>query len=309
MVPDPTQYIKHAFVTGATGIVGLPLCHQLASAGVKVTAYSRTLGEFGFPDGVEHRQGDILDQGALERAAQGADTIFHVAAAVHGSPKSVAEFERINVFGTENVIRTARKIVAKLIHVSSVNVEGYRNGSLNDAYAATKSRAEDLVVEAAREGLHAVIVRPATVYGEIPGKAGLLVDRLIAGTLKVLPAPSRKISPVWSSDLARALIGAGHVGRSGQTYTVAGPTLSTAEFVRLVSDRGGFRQPLVSIPAWIFAVPLQLAWWVRGVSRWTPPVTVESLLNGSSHDGSEAARELGFQYSAIGDIFSRPVSY
>jgi uncharacterized protein YbjT (DUF2867 family) len=126
---------------------------------------------------------------------------------------------------------------------------------------------------------------------------------LLAGSLKILPAPSRKISPVWSGDLADALIAAAKVGLSGRTYTVAGPTLSTGEFVRSVWQSGGLKGPVILIPGWIFAVPLQLAWWAKGVTRWTPPVSVESLLAGSSHDGSEAARELGFEYSTIDMIF------
>lgn len=303
MITDASTGFKHAFVTGATGIVGVPLCRELAAAGVKVTAYSRTAGKYEFPEGVEHIAGDILDQDALEKAAANAEVIFHVAAAVHGSAKDYAEFESMNVRGTENVIRVARKIGAKLVHVSSVNVEAYRNGDLADAYAATKSKGEEVVIAAAKSGLSAVIVRPATVFGSEVGRAGLIVERLHSGSLRVLPAPSRMISPVWSGDLAGALIAAARVGESGQTYTVAGPSLSTGEFVRLVCESGGFTRPKVSVPAWLFAVPLQLMWWVRGVTRWTPPVTVESLLVGSSHDGSAATRELGFEYSAIEEIF------
>lgn len=303
MITDASMGFEHAFVTGATGIVGFPLCLELAAAGINVTAYSRSAEESGFPNSVKHRSGDILDENALERAADGADVIFHVAAAVHGSAKDFAEFESVNVRGTENVIQAARRIDAKLVHISTVNVEHYRNGDLGDAYAATKSKAEELVVEAAVVGLDVVIVRPATVFGEKAGRAGWIVDRLLSGSLKILPAPSRKISPVWSADLARAMIGAARVGQSGRTYTVAGPTMSTGEFVNSVCESGGMSRPLISIPAWMFAAPLLMAWWASGVTRWTPPISVESLLSGSSHDGSDAARELGFEYSAIKEIF------
>ena len=303
MVTDTSMGFKHAFVTGATGIVGVPLCRELARVGVKVTAFSRSAGEYGLPESAGHLLGDILDEHALENAARGCDVMFHAAAAVHGSAKTYAEFELVNVHGTENVIRVARKIGARLIHVSSVNVVGFRNGELTDPYAATKSKAEELVTEAAQDGLDAVIVRPATVFGEVAGRAGLIVDRLMSGSLKILPAPSRMISPVWSTDLASALIGAARVGGSGRTYTVAGPTMSTGEFVKAVCENGGFGQPLISIPARVFAVPLQLAWWGREITRWTPPIAVNSLLSGSMHDGIGAARELGFDYTTIREIF------
>lgn len=303
MVTEPSMRFKHVFVTGFTGIVGVALCRKLIEMGVQVTGYSRGASAYRLPEGVEHVRGDVLDRASLVASAAGADVIFHVAAAVHGSAKTYSEFERINVDGTANVIRVARDVGAKLVHVSSVNVAGFRAGELNDAYAATKSKAEELVAEAAGNGLDAVIVRPATVFGNEVGRAGLIVDRVLAGSLRVLPAPSRLISPVWSRDLAVALVRAAEVGQLGNTYTVAGPTLSTGDFVRAMCESGGFRRPLISIPGWIFAAPLQVMWWGKGVTRWTPPVSVESLLHGSTHDGMDAAQELGYEYTPIDRIF------
>jgi dihydroflavonol-4-reductase len=303
MVTDPPPTFKHAFVTGATGIVGVPLCRKLVKFGVKVTAYSRTRGESALPDEVDHVCGDILDQAALAAAVEGADVVFHAAAAVHSSASTYSEFERMNVVGTKNVIQASRKIGAKLVHVSTVNVDGFRNGELADDYASTKSQGEEFVIEAARNGDQTVVVRPATVFGNKQGTAGLIVDRLLAGTLKWLPAPSRRISPVWSDDLALALIRAAEVGNSGSTYTVAGPTTSTGDFVRSVCFAAELKRPLVSIPAWMFAAPLQVAWWLRSVTRWTPPVSVESAMNGSVHEGAEAAEVLGFSYTKISEIF------
>jgi len=168
---------------------GIPLCHALAAAGLKVTAYSRSEGEFGFPSGVDHKLGDILDEESLTSAADGADVIFHAAAAVHGSVDNSADFTRLNVDGTANVIKVAENIGAKLVHISSANVAGFRDGYLTDEYAASKSMAEELITAAVNQGLDAVIVRPATVFGNESGKAGMIVDRVMSESLKVLPAP------------------------------------------------------------------------------------------------------------------------
>jgi nucleoside-diphosphate-sugar epimerase len=304
MITDTSTSIKHAFVTGATGIVGIPLCRQLVGLGAQVTSYSRSIAPDVLPEGVVHVSGDILDEDYLLSAAAGADVIFHVAAAVHGVVSTPNDFHRMNVDGTKSVIRAAQMTGGKLVHVSTVNVDGYRQNELSDPYAESKSRAEELVLEAADDGLSAVIVRPATVFGNEIGLAGLIVDRLLSGSLKVLPAGGRKISPVWSSDLATALVRAGEIGIKGRTYTVAGKAVSTGEFVREVCASADLRAPLLSPSAWLFVLPLQIAWWFKGVTRWTPPISVESLLNGSSHDGSAAATELGFTYTGIGEIFS-----
>ena len=303
MVTDPSIGFKHAFVTGATGIVGVQLCRALVRAGVSVTAFSRNLNPGVLPDEVVHVKGSILNEDALAAAAEGADVVFHVAAAVHGSATTYSDFERVNVTGTENVIDAALELGANLVHVSTVNVVGFRAGTLRDSYAETKSVAEELVMEAVEDGLTASIVRPATVFGNESGRAGLLVDRLLAGSLRVLPAPSRRISPVWSGDLAKALILAAADDHSGRVFAVAGPTVSTGEFVKSVTVAADIRGVMLSIPAGMFSVPLQLAWWLRKVTRWTPPVSVESLMNGSAHDGAVAASELGFQYTDISEIF------
>ena len=148
MFTDPLTTFKHAFVTGATGILGVPLCRQLVAAGIKVTAYTRSSDAQRLPVDVRHVRGSIVDEVALRNAVGDADLFFHVAAAVHGSAKTFQEFEMINVFGTENVVKVASANKARLVHVSTVNVVGYRSGDLVDAYSATKSIAETKVVEA-----------------------------------------------------------------------------------------------------------------------------------------------------------------
>jgi len=303
MVTNPSTCIKRAFVTGATGIVGAPLCRKLVDIGVNVTAYSRSADSHSLPTQVKYIQGDIRDCSNIVAAAAGSDVIFHVAAAVHGSVSTYSQFEEMNVNGTGNVIHAAKVVGAKFVHVSTVNVRGFRSGDLTDAYAATKSRAEDLVGESAHNGLDTVIVRAGTVFGNEVGSAGLIVERLLSDSLKVLPAPGRKISPVWSDDLAVALIRASDVGESGRTYTVAGPAQTTSEFVEAICSAGNFSKPLVYVPAWLFAVPLQLAWWGKTLTRWVPPISVESLMNGSTYDGSEAANDLGFTYTPLDQIF------
>ena len=303
MVADPSTRIKRAFVTGATGIVGIPLCRELLAHGVQVTSYSRSSGSTRLPEGVDHVSGDILDSAAMESAVANADVIFHVAAAVHGSVSSAEEFMRINVDGTRSAIESAESVGAKLIFVSTVNVAGIKRDSLRDSYAESKAKAELLVLEAVDRGLTATIVRPATVFGNEQGRAGLVVDRLLAGSLKVLPGGGRKISPVWSKDLARALWRAAEIGGSGQIYTVAAKTMTTREFANAVCESSGLRKPFISPPSWFFAVPLQFAWWLRKLTRWTPPVSVGALLSHSVHDGTAAADELGFHYTKIADIF------
>ncbi len=303
MVTNPLFRFKHVFVTGATGIVGSALCETIADTGIPVTGYSRTSSGVSELSCMQHVSGDILNLEVLRNAVKDSDLIFHLAATVHNPASTIEEYESVNVMGTKNVVQIAREIGAKLIYVSTVNVEGFRKGELLDQYARTKSQAEDLVQIAIDDGLDAVIIRPSTVFGNQLGKAGLILNRVLDGSLKVLPAPSRKISPVWTYDLVTALIKAADAGEKGRTYTIAGPTMSTASFVKFVSNEVGSPVPLLSIPAWIISLPLRLAWAFKFLTRWTPPISVESLRNDSIHDGRKAAQELGFCYTEFSEIF------
>jgi dihydroflavonol-4-reductase len=305
MITDPPPRFKRAFVTGASGIVGFPLCNRLAEMGVEVTAYSRNAENVIFPPGIDRISGDILDADAVLEAAKNADVIYHVAAAVHRSESSYKGFKRMNVDGTANVISVAKSLGVPMIHVSTVSVDAFNRGLLADAYAQTKSEAEVLVLAAVREGLDAVIVRPAMVFGTAGGRAGLIVRRILEGKLKVMPAPSRRINPVWSEDLAKALIRSAQIGASGHIYTVAGPTVSSGDFAKSVSAAAGVASYLVSVPTWSVVLPLQIAWWLKGFTGVTPPVTVDAVRSRVVHDGRVAAADLGFEYTPINEIFGK----
>ena len=305
MVTDTSIGFKHAFITGATGIVGSRLSERLTEIGVRVTGYARKASDYGQPVSVNQVYGDICDVETLIAASQHADVIFHLAGAVYGSRKTFEGYSDVNVGGTENVARTARAIGAKLIHVSTVNVEGFRVGELKDDYSNTKSQAEDVIDDAVDGGLDAIMIRPATIFGDKVGRAGMIVDRILNGSLSVLPAPSRLLSPVWVDDLVSALINSVDAGQTGRTYTVAGPTITTSDFVRSICKLVGASPPLVSVPSWALLLPLQVAWWSKDITRWVPPISVESMKYDSVYNGEKAASDLGFIYTPLTEIFSR----
>lgn len=285
-------------------MVGRAVVDEIISRNIGVVAVVRNVGKARLPSSVRTVQCSLDDLSPAREALSSCDVVIHLAGRTPISGVSNNEFERTNVVGTANIIRECLLTNKKLVHVSTVNVVGYQEGAHPNPYASTKAQAEKLILEAVKDGLDALIVRPATVFGHKQGEAGLIVDRLLARTLRILPSPSRKISPVWTVDLASALVSAAQSGIAGHIYTVAGPTMTTKEFVRAVSDSAGVPAPRFSLPAWTLVVPLQLAWWGRKITRWTPPVSIKAIRTGSMHDGSQAAIELGFRYTPIPEIFS-----
>src|SRR3954468_7710901 len=111
-----------AFVTGGSGFIGGRLIERLRADGwdVRALARSEAAAERVRSRGAESASGDLDDLRALRAGADGADTVFHCAAKTDdwGDP---AEFERINVRGTINVLEAARAAgVRRVVHVGTV---------------------------------------------------------------------------------------------------------------------------------------------------------------------------------------------
>lgn len=180
-------------VTGGSGFLGKHLIKALQEAGYKDL---RTLNRSSCEDlrnqGVEIIQGDISNYSCVEKAMQGCEIVFHVAAkaGVWGSYKS---YYKANVIGTENVVRACWNCgVSKLVYTSSPSVVfngrslcnvneqiGYGTPSKMCAYAKTKALAEQYVLQAnGQKGLKTVALRPHLIFG--PGDNHLIPSLLQA---------------------------------------------------------------------------------------------------------------------------------
>jgi nucleoside-diphosphate-sugar epimerase len=169
---------RRVLVTGASGFLGGALARALADAGAAVRGLVRLPSRAGYiadyPN-IDLATGDLADADSLVRALDGADTVFHVAAALGGAPEKQ---HRVNVGGTRALARLAAEAgVRRFVHISSVAVYGF--AGLPDrvieetppspaayAYSATKLGAEHALREVAAEtGLGFSIIRPGMIYG------------------------------------------------------------------------------------------------------------------------------------------------
>src|SRR6185503_5928884 len=91
-------------ITGASGFIGRNLTTELIQAGHKVTALTRKPPSPPLADGqVKIIQGELNDYQSLLPAVADQQLIFHLAGAVIA--KRTRDYYRINVQGTENLIR------------------------------------------------------------------------------------------------------------------------------------------------------------------------------------------------------------
>src|SRR6476646_10824238 len=184
-------------VTGATGFVGNNVVRLLLQRGhrvrvlVRESADERPLARLS----VEIVAGDVRDQSAVERAAQGVNGVIHAAGMVHIGWKKGEEQRAINVEGTRNVASAARRTGVRMVYVSSIDALGVGsldmpsdentplNGEICCAYVTTKREAEQLVLEEVAQGLDAVIVNPGFMLGPWDWKpsSGKMLLKMAAG--------------------------------------------------------------------------------------------------------------------------------
>ena len=98
-------------VTGGTGVVGTPVVQYLVESGreVRGLARSEASGALLADMGAVPARGDIGDPDSLERAVAGCDVVYHIAGRVSFCPQFPDRLYQVNVAGTRNVVRAARR--------------------------------------------------------------------------------------------------------------------------------------------------------------------------------------------------------
>ncbi len=96
-------------LTGATGFVGAAVLRRLIKTGYNVRALVRPNSDRRNLSGIDCEivTGDLAEPESLQRAAQGCEAVFHVAADYRLWVVDRAKMNRVNVQGTVDLIRAA----------------------------------------------------------------------------------------------------------------------------------------------------------------------------------------------------------
>lgn len=231
--------VKHVFVTGAGGFLGLAICRLLRSANIKVTGFAR--GHY--PEltqiGVNMVQGDISDFTQVKSAMQSCDLVFHVAAKA-GVWGSLDDYFKPNVQGAQNIIDACQAIgICRLVYTStpSVTFAGVDEAGIDESqpyaenylnyYGQTKAQAEQLVLAAAKKNvqestakegtvkeivsqkgkLKTVALRPHLIWGpNDPHLVPRVLERAKAGKLKLVGKEDKLVDTIYVDNAAYAHI-------------------------------------------------------------------------------------------------------
>jgi nucleoside-diphosphate-sugar epimerase len=308
--------VPSAFVTGGSGFIGGALIERLRREGWEVRALARSdAAEVAVRDrGATPVRGDLGDSAALEGGTVGCDVCFHAAAKVEdwGDP---AEFERLNVGGTANVIAASRASgVARLVHVGTeaALTAGQALVGVDEGaplrpdspflYSSTKAKAEQLVRDANGDGLETVVVRPRFVWGK--GDTTLLpaiAELVRSGRFRWVGGGRHLTDTTHVDNTVEGLwLGATRAPAGGVYFVTDGEPVVFREFLEAMLATQGVEVPDKSVPPALAtgaAAAAERLW--RLLKRpGQPPLTRFAVWVSSREctlDDSRARTELGYE--------------
>jgi dihydroflavonol-4-reductase len=319
-------------VTGAAGFLGSHVARLLVERGERVRVLLRPASATRLLDTlpancVERAIGDLRDPASLDRAVQGVDVIYHVAADYRLWARDPREIYDSNVNGTRNLLDAARRAsVAKFIYTSTVGTVAVpRRDSLPDEststtlgemighYKRSKWLAEREVLRAAEQGLPVVVVNPTTPVG--PGDAkptptGRMVVDFLNGRMPAYVDAGLNFVPVEDA-AAGHLLAAGR-GCLGERYILGAENLTLKQVLEMLSRASGRPAPRVRLP---HCVALAAGYADAAVSRLLgrePRILLEGVRMARHKmfvNAERACRELGFAPGPVAAALERAVRW
>jgi len=298
-------------VTGANGHVGYNLCKSLLDKGFKVKALVHQHTDAIRKLDLTLVKGDLLEKSTLLDLLDEADVVFHLAAQISITGDPSGSVYRNNAEGTRNVISASRdRKIKRFIHFSSIHAfcQDPQEMPLDEsrplvgpeafAYDRSKADGERAVMEAARNGLDAVVLSPTAIIGPAdpqPSLTGNAVLQLIHHKIPALVPGGYNWIDV--RDIADTAIQAIEKARTGEKYLLAGKWHSLKELSAYVAQYSAKKTVQAELPFWSAKLGLPF---ITAFSRLTgnePLYTRESLeiiaKGNRLIDNSKAKNELG----------------
>jgi dihydroflavonol-4-reductase len=319
-----------AFVTGATGFVGSHVARVLAEQGADLRLLVRSSSD---PKNIqalkaERVVGDLRDPASLDRAMEGCEVVFHVAADYRLWVRDPQQMFRSNVEGTRSILEAARKNhVRRVVYTSSVATMGFTgNGHPADEdspvsidkmigpYKRSKFMAEELAFSASRDGMDVVVVNPTTPVGEQDIKP-TPTGRIIVDFLRrKFPAyVDTGLNLVDVDECARGHVAALEKGQSGERYILGGENLTLKQILDKLANITGLPSPRVKVP---YAVALAAGVVDEVVTGRMfgrePRATIDAVRMGRKKmfvTSAKAERDLGWKTVPVDDALRRAVEW
>jgi dihydroflavonol-4-reductase len=274
-------------------------------------------------DCIELQAGDITHYSQVVDAMTGCEQVIHLAAVYALWLPDQELMRRVNVNGTENVLRAAKELkLGRVVCTSSIARFGgqgidsdghvkaatekspFALAATKSVYAITKAEGHEVAVNAAKAGQDVVICAPTGPVGpgDIgPTPTGKLI--LTVATLPLLATPNTITNFADVRDIALGHVLALEKGKTGETYLLGHQNVSAMELAQHTMELLGLKKPVLPVPFLLAKVGGYLAlWFTQYISRKPPLITPEAVAISERHlaaDCSKAVKELGLPQTDI----------
>jgi dihydroflavonol-4-reductase len=319
---------KLALVTGGTGMVGNCIAQSLLRRGHRVRALVRSLekGKRLLPDGCELIEGDVTKPESLGPAVAGCDWVFHAAGFPEQWLKDKATFERINADGTQHMVTAARAAkVGRFIFTSTIDVFVWKSGATYDEseldpepknthYERSKQRADRIVADAVKDGMDAVFIHPAGVYGpapsDSPGVSELIVKLWLNKAPGLLPGG---MPCVYAPDAGEGHVLAAERAKPGARYILSEQYYTLKEIAaEALRALGLDRKPPRVLPLWLCSLVSTLGevkGSITGGAPLIPKGQLKFLQVDSYPTAKRAIEDLGMTFTALPEGMAKTVAW
>jgi dihydroflavonol-4-reductase len=318
-----------ALVTGASGFLGRHLVRALLEAGRPVVALCRS------PEALTDLNhsalrivpGDLREPESYAPWLAAGTSVFHLAAVRNHPRARIRDMEEVNVRATAELARRSLEAgVGRFVQVSTALVQGPSDGLSEGtplgAYAESKARADREIRRLAAEGLPAVIVRPAIVFGpdhpSHPNRITSEIRRLLRQrVIRVVAGGRQARNLVYVEDVVRGLLAADaantarHCGAVGEEYVLGGEEVAPRDFGRMVLALAGLRPAAtLSLPAGPALALARIADQLQGSDTGSGyAMAVQVLLREWRFSSDRAARDLEYRPLPVAEGLARTIRW
>ncbi|RRD92855.1 NAD-dependent epimerase/dehydratase family protein [Clostridiales bacterium COT073_COT-073] len=322
----PILYI----ITGANGHLASTIIRYLSQENCVIRGLILPGEENQDSDNVHYFKGDVTKPSSLLEIFSGIREyeviVIHAAGMISIEDKITPALYNTNVNGTKNIIRFCQAYkVKRLVYISSVHaieegdhisvireVNTFSTEKVTGAYAKTKAKASQAVMDAVRDGLDAVVVHPSGILGPLDNGKNHITQFIQLYLSGKLPAGvTGGYDFVDVRDVAQGCIAAAKDGEKGEAYILSNRYVTIKgllEYMRLATN--GKKK---------ICLPLKLAKWFVPVFAWSAKQKNQRALytkyalytmDSNSHfSHDKATRKLGYSPRDIKDSIKDTILY
>jgi len=300
--------MKYA-VTGGAGFIGSHLVKKLVEHGNEVividnlnTGKKQNIEKISKK--IDFFEVDIRDFSAIEDILKNIDGVFHEAAlaSVQDSFRIPDEFFDVNVNGTENIFKIAKKLGIKVVYASSSSVYGNpisipikENDDKNpfNPYAKTKLEDDKLAEKYAKNGLKVIGLRYFNVFGprqskEYAGVIKLFLERIQQGLSPLINGDGLQVRDfVYVDDVVNANILAMESDIDGEFFNIGtNSTVSVLDLANIIIKFSGLKLKPIhrsAVPGDVKATQADITK-AKMMLKWKPTTSLKDWLKSAVLD-------------------------